>query len=88
MYKFLNDFTNDDFFSKLFKDNISKRYVLIFQKRKYVQKIFSMIFKCFKIYVQRNIFNDFLFKKYVQRFFKIYIFYVHSKGFFNDFFCL
>ena len=44
-----------------------------------------MIFKCFKIYVQRNIFNDFLFKKYVQRFFEIYIFYIHSKGFLNDF---
>jgi len=43
-----------------------------------------MIFKCFKIYVQRNIFNDFfqcLFKKYVQRSFEIYVFYVHSKGF-------
>jgi len=88
MYKFSNDFTNDDFFSELFEDNVSKRYVLIFQKRRYVQKIFSVIFKCFKIYVQRNIFNDFfqsLFKEYVKRFFEIYIFYVHSKGFFNDF---
>jgi len=27
-------------------------------------------------------------KKYVQRIFQIYIFYVHSKGFFNGFFCL
>jgi len=27
---FLNDFTNDDFLSELFKDNVSKRYVLIF----------------------------------------------------------
>ena len=85
--KFLNDFTND-FLIEFFKDNVSKRYVLFFQKRRYVQTIFSMIFKCFKIYVQRNIFNDFfqcLFKKYVQRFFEIYIFYVHSKEFFNDF---
>jgi len=72
------------FFSELFKDNVSKRYIPIFQKRRYVQKIFSIIFKCFKIYVQRNIFNYFfpcLFKKYVQRFFEIYIFYVHWKGF-------
>jgi len=85
---FLNNFTNDDFLSELFKDNVSKRYVLIFQKRRYVQKIFLMILKCFKIYVQRNIFNDFflcLFKKYVQRFFEIYIFYVHLKEFFDDF---
>jgi len=33
---FLNDFTNDDFLSELFKDNVSKGYVLIFQKRRYV----------------------------------------------------
>jgi len=56
MYKFLNDFTNDDFFSELFKDHVSKRYVQIFQKRRYVQKIVLMIFKCLKVYVQRNIF--------------------------------
>jgi len=80
MYKFFKWFYNDDFLSKFFKDNVSKRYVLIFQKRRYVQKIFSMIFKCFKIYVQRNIFNYFfqcLFKKYVQRFFEIYIFFIY-----------
>ena len=62
------------------KTMFKKRYVLIFQKRRYVQKIFSMIFKCFKIYVQRNIFNDFfqwLFKKYVQRFFDIYIYFMY-----------
>jgi len=46
-------------FSELFKDSVSKRYIPIFQKERYVQKIFSMIFKCLKIYVQRNIFNDF-----------------------------
>jgi len=50
--QFFNDFTNDFFFSKFFKDNVSKRYVQIFQKRRYVQNIFSIIFKCFKIYVQ------------------------------------
>jgi len=83
---FWNDFTNDDFSSKLFTDNVSKRYVLIFQKRRYVQKIFSMIFKCFKIYVQRNIFNDFfqclksIFKKVYAKFFSL-IFQRHLKIF-------
>jgi len=72
-------------------DNVSKRYVLIFQKRRYVQKIFSMIFKCFKIYVQSNIFNDFfqcLFKKYVQRSFEIYVFLCTFKRIFHYFFCV
>jgi len=70
--QFFNDFTNDFFFSKFFKDNVSKRYVQIFQKRRYVQNIFSIIFKCFKIYVQfffliisSNVYSE----KYVQRFF-------------------
>jgi len=49
MYKILNDFSNDDFF----KDNVSKRCVQVFQKRRYVQKIFGY----FKIYVQRNMFQ-------------------------------
>jgi len=78
------------FFSKFFKDNVSKRYVQIFQKRRYVQNIFSMIFKCFKIYVQRIFFliisSNVYPTKYVQSFFQIYIFYVHSEGLFNDFF--
>jgi len=85
---FLNDFTND-FLSEFFKDNVSKRYVLIFQKRRYVQMIFSMIFKCFKIYVQRNIsmissnvylksmykdFSKYIFFMYIQKNFSMILF--------------
>jgi len=51
-----NNFTNDDFFQWTFQRHVSKRYVRILQKRRYVQKIFSLIFKCLKVYVQRNIF--------------------------------
>jgi len=79
-------------FSVNFSKTVSKRYVLIFQKRRYVQKIYSIIFKSFKIYVQRNFFNDFfqcLFKKYVKRFFEIYIFLCTFKRIFQWFyFCL
>jgi len=73
------------FFSELFKDNVSKRYVLIFQKRRYVQKIFSMIFKCFKIYVQRKHFSMISYNVYSKSmhtdFFEIYIFMYIEKDF-------
>jgi len=61
------------FLSELFNDNVSKRYVLIFQKRRYVQKIFSMIFKCFKMYVQRfsEIYILCTFKRIFQWFFLV-----------------
>jgi len=71
------------FFSEFFKDNVSKRYVQIFQKKKYVQNIFSMIFKCFKIWVQRNFFNYFFIQKsmynfmYFQKDFSMIFFQMH-----------
>ena len=56
-----------------FQRQCFKRYVQIFQKRRYVQKIFSMILKCFKIYVQRNIFQWFL-PMFIQKDFSMIFF--------------
>jgi len=72
----------------IFSKTMFQKDVYKFFKREGMYKRFSDISK----FMYKGIcFNDFfqcLFKRYVQRFFQIYIFYVHAKGFFNDFFCL
>jgi len=90
MYKFFNDFKNDDFFQWIFKKRCFKKICTNFSKEKVRTKDFSMIFKCFKICVQRNIFLWFL-SMFIQKvgikiFFKYFLY--TFKRIFQWFFCL
>jgi len=41
MYKFLNDFANDNFFSELSKDSVSKKYIPIFKRKDTYKRYFQ-----------------------------------------------
>jgi len=91
MYKFLHDFTNDDFFSELFKDMFQKDMYGFSKREDMYKRYFHWFSNIWKFMYKGIFFNDFfqcLLKISVQRFFQIYIFYVHSKRIFSIIFFL
>ena len=88
MHKFFKWFYKWWFFEWTFQRQCFKKICTNFSKEKICTKDIFNDFQMFQNLCTKEHFQWFfqcLFKKYVQRFFEIYIFYVHSKEFFNDF---